>query len=151
MFVLAKISFPHDNVTYWSSGSVVKLPWTYKFPKAQIFRVDIAFFKSGSSTCVTLAEGAFGANATSKDPSKFTIEGQATLVFKNANLGHNGTYVLSVTPKDGAGQPIKSEVKVVILGEKRLLILFSVDISIKYKITVSIIKLLVHILYRDTV
>ena len=151
MFVLAKISFPLDNVTYWSSGSVVKLPWTYKFPKAQIFRVDIAFFKSGSSTCVTLAEGAFGSNSTSKDPSKFTIEGQATLVFKNANLGHNGTYVLSVTLKGGAGQPIKSEVKVVILGEKRLLILFSVDISIKYKITVSIIKLLVHILYRDTV
>ena len=67
-----------------------------------------------------MAEGFSGANPTSKDPSKFTIEAQATLVFKNANQGHNGTYALVVTLR-GAGHR-KSEVKVIILGEKRLLI-----------------------------
>ena len=98
---------------------MVKLPWTYNFPRFQILVVEIAFIKSGSSTGVTLADGFFGANATSKDPSKFTIEVQATLVFENANLGHNGTYFLVVTLRGSAGQR-SSEVKVVILGEKNL-------------------------------
>ena len=120
---LAQISFPGDNVTYWSSGSVVKLPWTYNFPKPQIFGVEISFTKSGLSTGVTLAEGFSGINPASKDPSKFTIEGQATLVFKNANRDHNGTYVLAVTLR-GGGETRRSEVKVVILGEKRLNLIF---------------------------
>ena len=81
------------------------------------------FIKSGSSTPVTLAEGFSGANPTSKDPSKFTIEGQATLVFKNANRGHDGTYALAVTLR-GGGETRRSEVKVVILGEKRLNLMF---------------------------
>ena len=119
LLFLAQISFPLDNVTYWSPGSLVKLPWTYNFPKTQIAFVEMAFIKSGSSTGVTLADGFFGANATSKDPSKFTIEGQATLVFKNASIGHNGTYVLAVTLKGGGGQR-SSKVKVVILGEKNV-------------------------------
>ena len=97
LLFLAQISFPLDNITYWSPGSLVKLPWTYNFPKTQIIVVEISFTETGSSTGVTLAEGFSGANATSKDPSKFTIEGQATLVFNNANLGHNGTYALGVT------------------------------------------------------
>ena len=119
LLFLARISFPLDNVTYWSPGSLVKLPWTYNFPKTQIIVVEISFTETGSSTGVTLAEGFSGANATSKDPSKFTIEGQATLVFKNANLGHNGTYSLVVTLSGNAGQQ-SSDVKVVILGEKNV-------------------------------
>ena len=108
---LAQISFPLDNVTYWLPDSLVKLPWTYNFTKTQIFGVEISFIK--------LTEDAFGANVTSKDPSKFTIEGQATLVSKNANLAHNGTYCLAVTLRGNAGQQ-RSEVKVVILGEKNV-------------------------------
>ena len=116
---LAQISFHLDNVTYWSPGSLVKLPWAYNISKDKIFGVEISFIKSGSSTGVPLARGVFGANATSTDPSKFTIEGQATLVFKNANLGHNGTYSLVIILRGGAGQE-RSEVKVVILGEQNL-------------------------------
>ena len=85
--------------------------------------VEISFTKTGSNIGVTLGVGAFGANATSKDPSKFTIEGQATLVFKNANRGHDGTYALAVTLR-GGGETRRSEVKVVILGEKRLNLMF---------------------------
>ena len=116
---LAQISFPLDNVTYWLPDSLVKLPWTYNFTKTQIFGVEISFIKSGSSIDVNLTEDALGANVTSKDPSKFTIEGQATLVFKNANLAHNRTYCLAVTLRGSAGQQ-RSEVKVVILGEKNV-------------------------------
>ena len=119
LLFLARISFHLDNVTYWSQGSLVKLPWTYNFPKTQIFGVEISFTETGSSTGVTLAEGAFGANPTSKDPSRFSIEGQATLVFTNANLGHNGTYSLVITLRSGVLQQ-RSNVKVVILGEKNL-------------------------------
>ena len=81
--------------------------------------VEVSFIKPGSRNGVTLAEGFNGANATCKDPSKFTIEVQATLVFENANLGHNGTYFLVVTLRGSAGQR-SSEVKVVILGEKNI-------------------------------
>ena len=119
LLFLAQISLALDNVTYWSPGSLVKLPWTYSFTKSQILVVEISFTETGSSTGVPLAEGFSGANATSKDPNKFTIEGQATLVFKNANLGHNGTYVLGITLRGSAGQQ-SSEVKVVILGEKNV-------------------------------
>ena len=116
---LARISFPLDNVTYWLPDSLVKLPWTYNFPNTQILEVEISCTVTGSSTGVNLADGCNGANATSKDPSKFTIEGQATLVFKNANLSHNGTYSLAVTLNGSAGEQ-RSEVKVVILGEKNV-------------------------------
>ena len=119
LLFLARISFPLDNVTYWSPGSLVKLPWTYNFPKTQILAVEISCTETGSNTVVNLAAGFNGTNATSKDLSKFTIEGQATLVFKNANLSHNGTYSLAVTLNGSAGQQ-KSEVKVVILGEKNV-------------------------------
>ena len=119
LLCLAQISFPLDNVTYWSTGSLVKLPWTYNFPNTQILEVEISCTVTGSSTGVNLADGCNGANATSKDPSKFTIEGQATLVFKNANLSHNGTYSLAVTLNGSAGEQ-RSEVKVVILGEKNV-------------------------------
>ena len=104
---------------YWSPGSLVKLPWTYNFPKTQIFAVEISFTETGSSTGVTLAEGFSGTKPTSKDPSRFSIEGQATLVFTNANLGHNGTYSLVITLRSGVLQQ-RSNVKVVILGEKNL-------------------------------
>ena len=114
---LAQISFPLDNVTYWLPGSLVKLPWRYNFPG--ILVVEVSFIKPGSRNGVTLAEGFNGANATCKDPSKFTIEGQATLVFKNANLGHNGTYALVITLRGGVPQQ-RSDVKVVILGEKNI-------------------------------
>ena len=68
---------------------------------------------------VSLAKSYNGTNVTCKDPSKFTIEGQATLVFKNANISDNGTYSLAVTLRRSAGQQ-RSEVKVVILGEKNV-------------------------------
>ena len=98
---------------------MVKLPWIFNFQKSKIFAVEISFTETGSSTGVTLAEGFSGANATSKDPSKFTIEGQATLAFKNANRGHDGTYSLVITLRDGVPQQ-RSDVKVVILCEKNL-------------------------------
>ena len=123
LLCLAQISFPLDNVTYWSTGSLVKLPWTYNFPNSQILEVEISCTVTMSSTGVNLAAGCNGANATSKDPSKFTIEGQATLVFKNANLSHNGTYSLAVTLNGSAGEQ-RSEVKVVILGEKNVTIYY---------------------------
>ena len=119
LLFLAQISLALDNVTYWSPGSLVKLPWTYSFTKSQILVVEISFTETGSSTGVTLAEGFSGTKPTSKDPSRFSIEGQATLVFTNANLGHNGTYSLVITLRGSAGQQ-SSEVKVVILGEKNV-------------------------------
>ena len=119
LLFLAQISFPLDNVTYWSSGSLVKLPWTYNF--SDILVVEVWFVKPESikGVNVSLAKSYDGTNVTSKDPSKFTIEGQATLVFKNANISDNGTYSLAVTLRGGAGQQ-RSEVKVVILGEKNV-------------------------------
>ena len=89
LLFLAQISFPLDNVTYWSSGSLVKLPWTYNF--SDILVVEVWFVKPESikGVNVSLAKSYNGTNVTCKDPSKFTIEGQATLVFKNANLAHN--------------------------------------------------------------
>ena len=80
--------------------------------------VSISFIKSGSNNTVFLADGARGASLTALIPSNFTIEGQATLVFKNASLGHNGTYSLAILLKSNTVQ--KSEVLVVILGEKNV-------------------------------
>ena len=105
-------------MTYWQLGSLVKLPWTYNILTNDIFFVLINFIKSGSNNSVSLAEGVGGASLTALIPSNFTIEGQATLVFKNANLGHNGTYSLGVLLKSNTLQ--KSEVLVVILGEKNV-------------------------------
>ena len=105
-------------MTYWQPGSLVKLPWTYNFPTNDIFFVSISFIKSGSNNSVALTDGARGASLTALVPSSFTIEGQATLVFKNASLGHNGTYSLAVLFRSNTLQ--KSEVLVVILGEKNV-------------------------------
>ena len=131
LLFLAQISFPLENVTYWSPGSLVKLPWTYNFPKTQILAVEISFTETGLSMGVTLAEGFQGANATSKHPSKFTIEGQATLVFKNASLSHNGTYALGITIRGGGGYR-SSEVKVVILGEANVTHFITYTIKLIY-------------------
>ena len=105
-------------MTYWQPGSLVKLPWTYNFPTNDILFVSINFIEFGSNNYVALASGVGAANLTALIPSNFTIEGQATLVFKNANLGHNGTYSLGVLLKSNTLQ--KSEVLVVILGEKNV-------------------------------
>ena len=131
LLFLAQISFPLDNVTYWSSGSLVKLPWTYNF--SDILVVEVWFVKPESikGVNVSLAKSYNGTNVTSKDPSKFTIEGQATLVFKNANLAHNRTYCLAVTLRGSAGQQ-RSEVKVVILGEKNVTNLIIYTIKLIY-------------------
>ena len=105
-------------MTYWQPGSLVKLPWTYNFTTNDILFVSITFIKSGSDNSVALARGIRGASLIALIPSKFTIEGQATLVFKNASLGHNGTYSLAVLLKSNIS--LKSEVLVVILGEKNV-------------------------------
>ena len=105
-------------MTYWQPGSLVKLPWTYNFPTNDILFVSISFTKSGSDNSVALARGIRGASLIALIPSKFTIEGQATLVFKNASLAHNGTYSLGVLLRSNTLH--KSEVLVVILGEKNV-------------------------------
>ena len=105
-------------MTYWQPGSLVKLPWTYNFPTNDILFVSINFIESGSNNYVALASGVGAANLTALIPSNFTIEGQATLVFKNANLGHNGRYSLAVLLSSNTLQT--SEVLVVILGEKNV-------------------------------
>ena len=105
-------------MTYWQPGSLVKLPWTYNFPTNDILFVSINFIESGSNNYVALASGVGAASLTALIPSNFTIEGQATLVFKNASLGHNGTYSLAVLFRSNTLQ--KSEVLVVILGEKNV-------------------------------
>ena len=98
LLFLAQISFLLDNVTYWLPGSLVKLPWTYNFNDILVLEVS------------------------------FTIEGQATLVFKNANLGHDGTYSLVITLRGGVPQQ-RFDVKVLILGEKNLTNLLSIQLN----------------------
>ena len=117
-YFLAQISFPLGGVTYWQRGSLAKLPWTYNIPTANILVVEISFMKSGSKITKTLADGFRGASPKTLHPRNFTIEGQSTLAFKNASLGHNGTYSLVVSLRGATLQ--KSEVLVVILGEKNV-------------------------------
>ena len=117
-------------MTYWQPGSLVKLPWTYNFPTNDILFVSINFIESGSNNYVALASGVGAASLTALIPSNFTIEGQATLVFKNANLGHNGTYSLGVLFKSHTLQ--KSEVLVVILGEKNVINFIIYTIKLLY-------------------
>ena len=119
--LLAQISFPDGNATYWLPGSSVKLPWEIKFLSSDIFGVQWLFTKSGSTQTKDLATQ-FGTSApTILDPT-FNITNGATLVFQNADLSHNGTYSLSVALRGSAGgNTIRSNVLVIILGKKLII------------------------------
>ena len=79
----------------------------------------LSFTKYGSKSSTTLARSFLGENLVSINSSN-NIEGQAKLVFKNANRGHNGTYSLDVSLKDGARgtKTVTSKISVIILGRK---------------------------------
>ena len=117
--LLAQISFPDGNATYWLPGSSVKLPWEIKFPSSDILAVQWSFTRSGSTQSKDLAEKGPGTSAPIiRDPT-FSITDGTTLVFQNANLSHNGTYSLSVTLRRSVGgNTITSDVLVIKLGKK---------------------------------
>ena len=88
----AEISFDSKlgNVTYWSPGSTVTLPWTHNFGRSDIRLIIWIFSKPGSSE--TLAQDSIVSRRVIIDHSKVDITGQATLVLKNAEIADNGTY-----------------------------------------------------------
>ena len=117
--LLAQISFPDGNATYWLPGSPVKLPWQIKFSSSDIFGVEWSFTRSGSTQAKGLAVLSFRASVPVILDQTYNITDGATLVFKNANLSHNGTYTLRVSLTAAAGgNTINSDVLVIILGKK---------------------------------
>ena len=125
--LLAQISFPDGNATYWLPGSSVKLPWEIKFPSSDIAVVEWSFTSSGSTQVKNLAARGLGDSVpVIYDPTYSIIDG-ATLVFQNANLSQNGTYSLSVTlTRSAGGSTITSDVLVIILGKKSIICIIDV-------------------------
>ena len=117
--LLAQIRF-HGNITsYWSHGSLVKLPWEIKFPWSDILLAEWTFTRSGSDKINTLATRGIGFSAPKIRNPQFWIIDEATLVFQNASSKHNGTYTLGVTLLASAGgKKSSSSVVVIILGKK---------------------------------
>ena len=116
--ILAQIWNPLGNITYWLAGSTVALPWTITYRKFDIVSSTLSFTKYGSKSSTTLARSFRGENLVSIN-SSYNIEGQAKLVFQNGNRGHNGTYSLDVSLKDGARgtKTVTSKISVIILGK----------------------------------
>ena len=117
---LAQIRNPLGSITYWLSGSTVRLPWSWTvLYKDDIAAARLSFTKYGSSSSTTLARSIRGENLTSLNSSSYNIEGQAKLVFQNANLGQNGTYWLHLSLKNGTGgaKIVTSNISVIILGK----------------------------------
>ena len=133
--LLAQISFPDGNATYWLPGSPVKLPWQIKFSSSDILAVQWSFTRSGSTQAKTLAALGFRALVPVILDPTYSIVDRATLVFQNANLSHNGTYTLAVTLRASAGgNTIRSNVLVIILGKKLIICTLDMldpDIGIK--------------------
>ena len=119
LLILAQIWNPLGNITYWLAGSTVALPWTIIYRKVDIVSSTLSFTKYGSNSSTILARSSRGENLVSIN-SLNNIEGQAKLVFQNANLGHNGTYSLDVSLQDGARgtRTVTSKISVIILGKK---------------------------------
>ena len=117
--LVAQISFPYGNATYWLPGSTVKLPWEIKFPSSDIALTQWSFTRSGSTQPKDLAEKTRRASVPDIFDQTYTITDGATLVFQSANLSHNGTYSLAVTlsTSAGGGQQM-SNILVIILGKK---------------------------------
>ena len=116
--ILAQIWNPLGTITYWLAGSTVALPWTITYRKFDIVSSTLSFTKYGSKSSTTLARSFRGENLVSIN-SSYNIEGQAKLVFKNANRGHNGTYSLDVSLKDGVRgtKTVTFKISVIILGK----------------------------------
>ena len=115
-FLLAQISFPYGNATYWLPGSTVKLPWEINITSSNIALTQWSFTRSGSTKPKVLAEKSRRASVPDIFDQTYTIINRATVVFQNANLSHNGTYSLAVI--FSAGDQQVSNILVIILGKK---------------------------------
>ena len=121
-YYVAAISLPsYGNVTYVTKRSDVSLVWTYDFGVSATIGIKQWFFiNTSSSSDVTLLIFLNGGNPKIDPKSPFKdidVNKPATLVLKNVNLDHNGTYRFTVTV-DGITTPPFSEILVIIQGEK---------------------------------
>ena len=117
--IVDQIWNPLGDITYWFAGSTVALPWTIIYRKVDIVSSTLSFTKYGSKSSTILARSFRGENLVSMN-SSYNIEGQAKLVFQNANLGHNGTYSLDISLKDGVRgtKTVTSNISVITSGKK---------------------------------
>ena len=118
-YYVAAISLPsYGNVTYVTKGSDVSLPWTYDFGGAAILSRQWFFSNRSSDLALLIYFAGATQTISSKSPFKdIDVNKPATLVLKNVNLDHNGTYRFTVTV-DGITTPPFSEILVIIQGEK---------------------------------
>ena len=121
-YFVAAISLPFfGNVSYVTKGSDVSLPWTYNFGGATILLRQWFFSNTNRSFDLTPLISFAGATKlpiSSKSPFKnIDVNEPATLVLKNVNLDHNGTYRFIATV-DGIPTPPFSEILLIILGKK---------------------------------
>ena len=96
------------------------MPWTYNFGRAAIILRQWFFSNTSRSSDLTPLIYFVGATKTISSKSRFKnidVNEPATLVLKNVNLDHNGTYRFTVTV-DGIATPSFSEIVVIILGKK---------------------------------
>ena len=120
----AGVSLPsYGNVTYVTKRSDVSLVWTYDFGVSATIGIKQWFFiNTSSSSDVTLLIFLNGGNPKIDPKSPFTnidATEPATLVLKNVNLHHNGTYRFTVNVVGISPAP-SSDIVVIILGKKLL-------------------------------